>query len=436
MTLSEMTPDFVDTLRRRLFAFYNARSRDLPWRREADPYRVWVSEVMLQQTRVEAVIPYYERWMRRFPTLDALAEADVDDVLREWQGLGYYARARNLHRAARLVRERYHGQIPGDLEALRQLPGVGEYTAGAIASIAFGIPAPAIDGNVRRVFSRLLDDPDPAPAELRRVVAALVPEDRPGDFNQALMELGATVCTPRSPECDRCPVAVLCRARANGTVAERPRPKRKRALPEDDVATAVLVSPSGRYLLVRRPEEGLLGGMWEFPGTAVRAGEAPADAARRAAEEALAAAYDGCAVARAVSTGPTRKTALPHAVAVNKTLGSTAADHRNTAPTGVTVAPPAPKPLGTVVHTFSHRRTTYHAFRFDLDHEPADHDAAASSAGRAWVTPGDVSGYALPAAQLRILAMAREGGGSGRGRRRLGVQPGHGGKQKENDGGA
>lgn len=391
-----MTPDFIDTLRHRLLAFYDARSRDLPWRREADPYRVWVSEVMLQQTRVEAVIPYYERWMRRFPTLEALAEADVDDVLREWQGLGYYARARNLHRAARLVRERHNGRIPADPEALRQLPGVGEYTAGAIASIAFGIPAPAIDGNVRRVFSRLLDDPDPAPSELRGVVAALVPEDRPGDFNQALMELGATICTPRSPACDRCPVAAMCRARANGTVAERPRPKPKKALPEDDVATAVVVAPSGRFLLTRRPEDGLLGGMWEFPGTAVRPGETIADAARRAAIEAL---------------------------------GDTTGTH-------AAVTAIAPVPLGAVVHTFSHRRTTYHAFRLDLDNEPANHDAAASSAGRAWVAPGDIAGYALPTAQLRIIAMAREDGGSGRGRRRPGIQPGRGGDHEENDGGA
>lgn len=424
-----MTPDFIDTLRRRLLAFYDARSRDLPWRREADPYRVWVSEVMLQQTRVEAVIPYYERWMRRFPTLEALAEADVDDVLREWQGLGYYARARNLHRAARLVRERYHGQIPGDVEALRRLPGVGEYTAGAIASIAFGIPAPAIDGNVRRVFSRLLDDPDPAPAELRRVVAALVPEDRPGDFNQALMELGATVCTPRSPACDRCPVAAVCRARTNGTVAERPRPKPKKALPEDDVATAVIVSPSGRILVVRRPEEGLLGGMWEFPGTAVRAGETPAEAARRAAEnalaaeeareeEALAAAHDGRSATRTVSADAAGRTWASGATAPADL--ETAPDARETAsrpepreaaPASETSAALVPEPLGTVVHAFSHRRTTYHAFRFDLDYEPPDHGPAPSSAGRAWVTPADTAGYALSAAQLRVLALAFEDGG-------------------------
>src|SRR5690606_35120964 len=162
-----MTPAFSDTLRRRLLAFYDARGRDLPWRRETDPYRVWVSEVMLQQTRVETAIPYYERWIERFPTLTALADASLDDVLKAWEGLGYYSRARNLHRAAGLVRERYGGELPDDVDTLRALPGVGDYTAGAIASIAYAIPAPAVDGNVRRVLSRLFDLPDPSPAELR-----------------------------------------------------------------------------------------------------------------------------------------------------------------------------------------------------------------------------------------------------------------------------
>ncbi|HEX6939857.1 MAG TPA: A/G-specific adenine glycosylase [Longimicrobiales bacterium] len=352
--------------RRSLLRHYDVHRRELPWRRDADPYRVWVSEIMLQQTRVDAVVPYYERWMRRFPTLDALADADVDDVLRHWQGLGYYARARNLHRAARIVRERHRGRIPDDPAALRRLPGVGEYTAGAIASIAYGIAAPAVDANVRRVFSRLLDDPDPAPAVLRQAVEALVPPDRPGDFNQALMELGATVCTPRAPACDRCPVKAMCRAHANGTVAERPRPKASRPLPEDIVGTAVIVAADGALLLARRPAEGLLGGLWEFPGAVAAPGEAPVDAARRAA---LAAVDSATAAA-----------------------GDTHARDASIAD---------PVQLGAVVHTFSHRRVTYHAFVFATS--GGGDGGRPPRADRAWVAPDAVSGYALPTAQRRVL---------------------------------
>ncbi len=211
VVMREPSRKWTLALRRALLAFYDARRRDLPWRRDPDPYRVWVSEVMLQQTRVDAVVPYYERWLRRFPTLHALATAEPDEVLRAWEGLGYYARARNLHRAARVVRERHAGDVPSEPAALRELPGVGDYTAGAIASIAFGRREPAVDGNVRRVLARLLDVADPPPARLRAVAAALVPAERPGDFNQALMELGALVCTARVPRCADCPVRGVCR---------------------------------------------------------------------------------------------------------------------------------------------------------------------------------------------------------------------------------
>lgn len=400
-----------DAVRRALLDFYDARRRDLPWRRDVDPYRVWVSEVMCQQTRVETAVPYFERWMARFPTVDALAEAPIDDVLHAWAGLGYYRRAHNLHRAARVVRERHGGRIPGDPEALRRLPGVGDYTAGAIASIAFGLPEPAVDGNVRRVLSRLHDLPDPGAAELRRLAAELVPAERPGDFNQALMELGATVCTPRSPRCDRCPIASYCRARAAGTQTERPRPKPSKAIPEDDVGTAIVLAPDGALLLVRRPEDGLLGGLWEFPGEAVAAGETPEDAARRAAV---------------------------------RVLGEAAASVPGPAPLG-----PA-TPLGAVVHTFSHRRITYHAFLFALGEAgagaaeiPRGADGGGAGAGddgagnrsgagggsvanevrgrgarlddagtpggrahdRAWVGTTELPGFALSAAQRKVLAL-------------------------------
>jgi A/G-specific adenine glycosylase len=251
---------------RALLDHFDAHRRTLPWRETDDPYAIWVSEVMLQQTRVETVIPYYRRWLDRFPTIDDLARAEPDSVLREWQGLGYYSRARNLHRAARVVRERYGGRVPEEAEKLRSLPGVGEYTAGAVASIAFGEPVPAVDGNVRRVLARVYDLENPTPGALRRLATGLVPRDRPGDHNQALMELGATICTHRSPACDRCPLTTWCRAWRLGVQEERPAPRPQKPLPEETVATRVVVRCDGALLLVRRPEGGLLGGMWEFPG--------------------------------------------------------------------------------------------------------------------------------------------------------------------------
>ena len=236
----------------------------MPWRDSNDPYHVLVSEFMLQQTRVETVIPYYERWLERFPHVDALAEASVDDVLKQWEGLGYYSRARNLHRAAQMVRERHHSRVPSSYEALRELPGIGEYTAGAVASIAFAQPHSAVDGNVKRVLARLLDVETASPIELQQYAQQLLDPTRPGDFNQALMELGATVCTPRSPSCPTCPLRSLCRARRNDTVHLRPAPKQRKRIPEETTNTLVALH-RGKVLVVQRPERGLLAGLWEFP---------------------------------------------------------------------------------------------------------------------------------------------------------------------------
>jgi A/G-specific adenine glycosylase len=243
----------------------------MPWRETRDPYAIWVSEVMLQQTRVDTVQPYYRRWMARFPTVQALAAAELDDVLRVWQGLGYYARARKLHRAARLICRELAGRVPDTVDGLRSLPGVGEYTAGAVASIAFGVRTPAVDGNVRRVLSRLYDLEAPSPARLRELAAGLVPADRPGDFNQALMELGATLCRPRSPACEACPLAQCCRARALGVQETRPRRLASKPVPARKARTAVLLRQDGRVLLVRRRGSGLLAGLWEFPDDAAPA---------------------------------------------------------------------------------------------------------------------------------------------------------------------
>ena len=219
---------------------------------------------MLQQTRVETVIPYYQRWLERFPDVHTLAAAPVDDVLKQWEGLGYYSRARNLQRAAQMVREQHNGALPEDYEKLYDLPGVGAYTAAAVSSIAFNAPHAAVDGNVKRVLSRIFDRATPSTAQLQAAADRLLDPVRPGDFNQAMMELGATICTPRNPRCAECPASRSCAASRNGTVHLRPAPKKKAPLPEETVNTLVALS-RGEVLVVQRPATGLLAGLWEFP---------------------------------------------------------------------------------------------------------------------------------------------------------------------------
>ena len=268
-----------------LLSWYRAQGRSLPWRGHPDPYAVWVSEIMLQQTRVETVIPYFERWLERFPTIEALAQAGQQDVLALWEGLGYYSRARNLHRAAQVVVSEYGGRLPADLESLRKLPGIGPYTAGAIASMAFGIDAPALDGNIRRVLARLfnLELPARSPqgeAQLWQWAAELLPAGQAGDYNQALMDLGSLICTPRRPDCPGCPLKAACQAYALGVQEQRPLLERRPETPHYTVTAAVL-QREGRFLIARRPEGGLLGGLWEFPGGKQHLGESLAECLRR-----------------------------------------------------------------------------------------------------------------------------------------------------------
>ncbi|HET8654322.1 MAG TPA: A/G-specific adenine glycosylase [Longimicrobiaceae bacterium] len=351
-------PGRIAGARAPLLAWYDGNRRDLPWRaapgEHPDPYHVWLSEVMLQQTRVETVRPYYARWLERFPTLRALADAPLDDVLKAWEGLGYYSRARNLHRAVREVADRHGGEVPDDPGAFRALPGVGRYTAGAVMSIAFGREEPLVDGNVRRVLARLMDVAEPSEAELWRWAAALVPGQRPGDLNQALMELGATVCTPRAPACGACPVREHCAAFAAGTQEERPRRKKARPLPREHQAVAV-IERGGALLLARRPTDARLGGLWEFPGALRLPGESTATAAERAARETL----------------------------------------------GLEVR--AGEPVGVVEHTFTHVRVTYDAVRCALlggEPRPLRYDDVA------WVTPAEIERLALPRAQKRLAGLA------------------------------
>lgn len=268
-----LTADRV-TVPPRLLAWYDRHRRVLPWRsapgETADPYRVWLSEIMLQQTTVVTVGPYFQDFTRRWPTVRDLASADLDDVLRAWAGLGYYARARNLHRCAQAVARDHSGRFPDDEAQLRQLPGVGPYTAAAIAAIAFDRPATAMDGNVERVVARLFDVRDPLPGikpVLRDLAAGLVPDLRPGDYTQALFDLGATICTPRKPRCMICPVADLCRARAAGSAEAIPAKAQKQAKPIRRGTAFFLTDAAGSVLLRRREEKGLLGGMMEVPST-------------------------------------------------------------------------------------------------------------------------------------------------------------------------
>ncbi len=253
----------------KLLQWYGLEGRDLPWRNTRDPFRIWISEIMLQQTGVETVIPYYEKFLARFPDIVSLANADIDEVIALWAGLGYYSRARNLHAAAVMVKNRFEGSLPKNLDDLMSLPGIGRSTAGAILAIAFDQKTPILDGNVRRILCRIFaveEDPRRPAIEkkLWQWADALTSEKRPHDYSQAIMDLGATLCTPRHPACDRCPVAACCRARQLGKAAELPVRKQKKTLPQRR-EVVLLLSQQGRLLVRKRPYGGMLGGLWEFP---------------------------------------------------------------------------------------------------------------------------------------------------------------------------
>ena len=275
---------------RRLLRWFRRHRRPLPWRRDRTPYRIWVAEVLLQQTRVAQAEPYFRRFVRRFPTVEALARASEEEVLKAWEGAGYYARARHLHQAAREIVKRHGGQLPRQSEELRRLPGVGPYIASAVASLAFDAPEVALEANALRVLARwtleLEDVRRPAVRDrLHRWALERLPRRRAGEFNEALMELGETICLPGHPRCEGCPVATDCRARRElpdpGTLPLR-RPSRHKPLV---IGAVVAVGHRGRWLVLRRPSHGLLGGLWEFPGGKLESGESPVHAARRELRE-------------------------------------------------------------------------------------------------------------------------------------------------------
>lgn len=352
-----------------LLNWWDAGHVDLPWRQSRDPYAIWVSEIMLQQTQITTVIPYYQRWLARFPTVETLAAASLDEVLKLWQGLGYYSRARNMHTAAQTIVEEWHGRFPTTAAHLQTLKGIGRYTAGAIASIAFDEPVPALDGNVIRIFSRLTDLPDDvttsaARKQLWQLAADLVPAQRPGDYNQALMELGQTVCLPQTPHCLLCPLTSLCLARQRGTQLERPvKPPRKNT-PHYDVAAGIIWQngqrgPDAKFLIAQRPLNGLLGGLWEFPGGKQEAGETLPEALKREIQEELAIEIEVGAFQTSVK------------------------------------------------HAYTHFRITLHAFHaIHLNGEPQhigvkDH---------AWVTLADLNAYAFAVTDLKIIQSLKQSG--------------------------
>lgn len=289
MELSEAEAHLLKTQRdfaqNALLSWFADHARRLPWRENRSPYQVWVSEIMLQQTQVETVQSYFQRFIERFPTPEALATAPLEAVLKVWEGLGYYSRARALHRAARQVLEHHQGQLPTDPETLRTLPGIGPYTAGAIASLAFNTPVPAVDGNVRRVLARVFALDDPAPGQLEFIVRSWLPDQNPGAFNEALMELGALVCRPRRPQCTACPWHELCRAYALGQPERFPAAKARKPLPHYDVVAAVTIREDRQILVAQRRPEDMLGGLWEFPGGKRKEGESLEAALRRELQE-------------------------------------------------------------------------------------------------------------------------------------------------------
>ncbi len=286
------TDAHLNAFRYDLLAWFDRHAREMPWRHTDDPYRIWLSEVMLQQTRVDQAMPYFRRFTEAFPSVHDLADAPLDYVLRLWEGLGYYSRARNLHRAARMIVDVHDGRFPDTYAEARKLPGVGPYTAAAVLSIAYGKPYAALDGNVIRVLTRVFAIAEDVGSHatrkrLQSLADVLLDPTRPGAFNEAMMELGATRCTPTAPRCPQCPLRAVCLAFAEGAPESYPVKRPKAPRPHYDIAVGLIFNEAGEVLIQKRPEEGLLGGLWEFPGGKIEEGETPEEACKREVREEL-----------------------------------------------------------------------------------------------------------------------------------------------------
>lgn len=352
-----MNTDFIAPL----LHWFEEQAADLPWRRSKDPYHIWLAEVMLQQTQVATVIPYYERFIQQYPTVQDLAVAPQDELMKQWEGLGYYSRARNLQAAAQQLMASYGGVLPQTVADLQKLKGVGRYTAGAIASIAFGEASPVLDGNVIRVFARLFDNAEDVRKQtvknqLWHIAEGLmhaVPDGQAGDYNQALMELGRTICKPRNPACGQCPIAEYCQAYTQGTQHQRPVKTPKPPIPHYDVTCGLIWNQNRDHLLIaKRPTDKLLGGLWEFPGGKVEIGETMEACLARELQEEL----------------------------------------------GITVAVEAF--FIRVQHAYTHFRITLHAFECQvIDGEPVCYDCAEWR----WVSQADLQAYAFSRADRKII---------------------------------
>jgi A/G-specific adenine glycosylase len=342
----------------KLLKWFDVNQRDLPWRRHYKPYEIWISEIMLQQTQVKTMLPYYHRWMVRFPDVQAVALAPEEDVLKHWEGLGYYSRAHNIHRTAKVLLKEHKSEFPRDCARLRKLPGIGRYTAGAIMSIAFNADCPVVDGNITRILSRLFDIAEPirdgqTEKALWKLAEELIPQGKARSFNQALMDLGAMVCTPRSPSCPKCPIRIHCRALQKGVVHLRPMVKKRKDAVPIHVAVGILVQ-EGRVFIQKRPPSGLMPHLWEFPGGKILLGETPEDALVREFREELE-----------LHIHPLRKVAL-------------------------------------IRHRYTSFRVALHAFACRLEYsgrQPVLHSAVE---GR-WVTPQELDLFAFPAANRKLI---------------------------------
>lgn len=354
-----LTETQKDDLAARLLRWFDANMRPLPWRETYEPYRVWISEIMLQQTQMERGVAYFEAWMRIFPNIRSVAEAPEEAVLKAWEGLGYYSRARNLHKAAKTVMAEHGGAFPRDLAAIRALPGIGEYTAGAIASIAFNEAAPAVDANVMRIFSRICDIDVPLTHAgvkpfITEAVRSLMPGSSPRLFTQALMELGALVCA-KKPDCAACPLSDFCEANRLGTAAKRPKKKVKPGYTSLEMSTGIVIK-DGLVFIQKRPPYGVWAGLWEFPGGCLEPGETPEETVVREIRE---------------------ETELP-----------------------VTVR----EKIAVVKHSYTTCRVTMHGYFCDPQTDAPAPVLHAATEGR-WVRPEDTAEYAFPSGHRKLLEL-------------------------------
>ena len=357
MTLPSLDPHNFSN---RLQAWFHQERADIPvpGRGETDPYAIWIAEVMLQQTQVSTVWPYYSNWMKSFPSVESLSHAQEDQVLKAWEGLGYYSRARNLHKAAKMIMEEYAGLLPETSKELLTIPGIGAYTAAAVASFAFNESVPLVDGNVLRVFTRLeqiSDDISKTGTKecIRKKLQDLIPNDEPGAFNQGIMDLGRAICTPKNPDCIACPASSFCEAYANGNPEDFPVRAKKKSIPHYDIVIG-LIRKEEEWLIQRRPAKGLLGGLWEFPGGKIEKGE-------------------------------TQKVALLREIKEETSLEVNVAEY-----------------IGTIQHAYTHFKITLSAYYCNwLRGEPQTHAATENR----WVNQEQLKKYALPGANLKILKL-------------------------------